>query len=170
MNLNTAGGAIEAEANTADPNLTITNGLTMANDSRYNVKLFGTGTADISRVNVTGATTTITTGADVRLDLSGLSVADVAVLRTDIGEFNTRTYTVLAATGSISGGGFNAANFSVSDFGNFNHTQWNFGVQTSGSNVVLTFQPVPEPATVLAVGAAGLGLAGWVRRKRRVSA
>jgi hypothetical protein len=34
--------------------------------------------------------------------------------------------------------------------------------------VLYNFSPVPEPASILAVAAGGLGLAGWVRRRRRV--
>jgi autotransporter-associated beta strand protein len=41
-----------------------------------------------------------------------------------------------------------------------------FSLNRIGNNLVLTFSPVPEPATVLAVGAAGLGLAGFIRRRR----
>lgn len=43
-----------------------------------------------------------------------------------------------------------------------------FRLTVSGGNpgVVLNYTPVPEPATVLGVSAAGLGLAGWVRRRR----
>ncbi|MGL6096904.1 MAG: PEP-CTERM sorting domain-containing protein [Fimbriiglobus sp.] len=39
-----------------------------------------------------------------------------------------------------------------------------FTPQTFAGNV--NFNPVPEPATVLGTGAAGLGLIGWVRRRR----
>jgi hypothetical protein len=38
-----------------------------------------------------------------------------------------------------------------------------------GSGVIqITFTPVPEPGTVLAIGAAGLGLAGWYRRRGEI--
>ena len=37
----------------------------------------------------------------------------------------------------------------------------------NGSHLVLTFTPVPEPATVFALAAAGLGLGGLVRRRLR---
>ena len=38
-----------------------------------------------------------------------------------------------------------------------------FALQRSGNNLVLTYTPVPEPAAVLTVCAAGLGLAAWRR-------
>lgn len=45
-----------------------------------------------------------------------------------------------------------------------------FALNRVGNNLVLSFSPVPEPATVLAVGAAGLGLFGWARRRRQATA
>ena len=42
----------------------------------------------------------------------------------------------------------------------------NFTLARSGNNLVLTFSPVPEPALVLTVGAAGLAAAGWLRRRK----
>lgn len=38
---------------------------------------------------------------------------------------------------------------------------------TGGNDVVISFTPVPEPATVLAIGVLGLGVLGGVRRLRR---
>lgn len=43
-----------------------------------------------------------------------------------------------------------------------------FGVD-GNNNLVLTFTPVPEPATVLAIGAAGLAAARWVRRRHKAT-
>ncbi len=41
------------------------------------------------------------------------------------------------------------------------------GVDSSGTNLVLTFTPVPEPATVLGIAAGALALGGFVRRRLR---
>ena len=38
---------------------------------------------------------------------------------------------------------------------------------TGGNDVVISFVPVPEPATVLVAAAGGLGLLRLVRRRRR---
>lgn len=168
VNLNAAGATIGAGNGTADPNLTITNGLAMANNSKYQVTLFGTGVNDISRVNVTGGSTVINTGADLELNLSALDAAQVQALRNAVGVGNSRDYTVLAATGIISGGGFTAGNFSITNLGSFTSSEWalvNGG--GGGSNVVLRFTPVSEPAGLLAVAAVGVvGLAA-ARRLRR---
>lgn len=42
-----------------------------------------------------------------------------------------------------------------------------FALRRIGGDLVVDFLPVPEPATVLAVGAAGLGAITWLRRKRK---
>jgi autotransporter-associated beta strand protein len=42
-----------------------------------------------------------------------------------------------------------------------------FQLAVSGSNLVLTFTPVPEPGLVLAISAAVLGLAAWANRRLR---
>ena len=39
------------------------------------------------------------------------------------------------------------------------------GLNAGGGNATFTFTPVPEPATVLGLATAGLGLAGFVRRR-----
>jgi hypothetical protein len=43
-------------------------------------------------------------------------------------------------------------------------------VDSTGKMVQLTFSPVPEPGTILGIAAAGMGLAGWVRRRRNAKA
>lgn len=45
----------------------------------------------------------------------------------------------------------------------------NTSLVVSGNNLVLTFQPVPEPAAVLAIAAAGLAAVGWLRRRKRTT-
>lgn len=90
---------------------------------------------------------------------------------------NTNSYTWKIA--DFDGGitGFSADKFVVnssSPNGNFQNSTagGTFGVGIGGTNnseLYLTFTPapVPEPATVLAIGAAGLGVVGAVRRRRR---
>jgi hypothetical protein len=85
-------------------------------------------------------------------------------------------------TGTLNGGAFGEDPFSVgpgslAGINNVNDTVWIQVVALTSSagggsrdvfaidNFQLTYTPVPEPATVLAVGAAGLGLAGLVRRR-----
>jgi hypothetical protein len=42
-----------------------------------------------------------------------------------------------------------------------------FSLNRVGNTLVLSFTPVPEPGTVLAIACCGLGLGGLVRRIRR---
>ncbi len=136
-----AGGRIEAGVGETATTLTLTNGLTMADDSNYAVTLFGTGPSAISMLAVTGDAE-IATAASLRLDLSALSAVDVAALRADIGEGNSRSYTVLTTTGTIFGGGFDEANFMISDYGSFLASEWKFEPLTNANTVEIALTPV----------------------------
>ncbi len=161
------GGTITAGTGVGSSALAIgANGLTLNNSSTYQVKLFGTGPNDISLLNVTGDVT-IGSGALLKLDLSGLSSSDVSNLRTAVGQGNTQTYTIITGTGSV--GNFSASNFSISNVGSFNSSEWSLVTNPSAGTVQLAFSPVPvpEPATVLGIAAGALGLGGLVRRRFR---
>jgi hypothetical protein len=72
------------------------------------------------------------------------------------------SYTIGTFAGGISG--FAASAFS------FVPTGWFSDVPTiaqQGNNLILTFTPVPEPLGILALGTGALGLAGWLRRRKR---
>jgi hypothetical protein len=84
----------------------------------------------------------IATGADLRLNLSNLSATDVAALRSDIGEGNSRSYSVLTTTGAISGGGFDDANFTISDYGSFLASEWKFEALTTANTVEVEITPL----------------------------
>jgi hypothetical protein len=47
-------------------------------------------------------------------------------------------------------------------------TAWAINYDYVNGNVNLV--PVPEPASVLGIAAVGLGVGGWIRRRRSVSA
>jgi autotransporter-associated beta strand protein len=80
------------------------------------------------------------------------------------------TLTVLAAEGTgmmlYPTGGFNADHFSVTASG-FTFDPSGYTLTGTPDALMVTFVPVPEPATVLAVGVAGLGTLGLARRLRR---
>jgi hypothetical protein len=60
----------------------------------------------------------------------------------------------------------NPAQFTTTNFANA--AAFTFSVTgNAGGDVFLTVAPVPEPATVLGVAAAALGLGGFVRRRLR---
>src|SRR5581483_6309716 len=139
--------------------------LSLASNSTYQVKLFDTGTTDISLISVGGGVS-INSGAKLTLDLSALSASQVSALSAAVGVGNTRSYDIITSSTNGISGSFSAANFSVT-LGNFAPGQWTLGAQTSGQ-VQLNYTPVPEPGTVLGIAAGALGLGGLVRRLRRV--
>jgi autotransporter-associated beta strand protein len=63
--------------------------------------------------------------------------------------------------------GFDPAKFALDASGFMNSPNSSqFGIEVSGNDLVLTYTPVPEPATVLGLAAGALG-AGWLRRRLR---
>jgi PEP-CTERM motif len=107
----------------------------------------------------------VTLGGTSTLRLA-LNSVTVAALRTTVGEGNSRTYTV------IDSGATNVNNlFTTTDFttAGFSASEWQVLYNQGGGNVQLVFTPVPEPASMLAVAAAGLGVFEWRRRRRKAA-
>ncbi len=161
-----SGGGITAGIDETFTTLSLQDKLNMGDDSFYTASLLGLGPTAISKLAVTGDVD-IANGANLRLDLSLLSGADVSLLRTAIGEGNTRSYTVIATAGTVLGGSFDAGNFAVSDYGSFVPNQWLFAARTTANSVEIDVSPliaVPEPAYLM-LAAGGLGL--MLRRRRK---
>jgi len=136
--------------------LTLAGSLTIGSGGTLSTKIASTS-ATANLLAATGAFT-FDTGGRVLID--GSSVP-----------FDPATsYTYTIATSGMSTGGLNVTDQSVFSFANFaNSSAFTFSLTgNTGGAVLLNFTPVPEPATVLAIGAAGLGLAGWFRRRRNV--
>jgi len=136
-------------------------------------------------VDLNGATTPTTAAGSNSLLAFGANAfnLDVSAGRVNIRLLNDAaltdgsTYTVNLASGdtfqrngaaATGGNAFTSANFNLTS-GSGTWSFNNVSLAVSGTNLQLTFQvaPVPEPATVLAIGAAGLGLVTWVRRRRK---
>ncbi len=112
------------------------------------------------------------TNHDVIKVFGTLDLTDSTVTVTSLGSLgstgfnNAQSYSWLIAnaTGGITGtptlGTVSGADFTSLGGGSFSLT-------TSTNNLYLNFTPVPEPATVLALGAVGLGAVEAVRRWRR---
>jgi hypothetical protein len=160
-------GTVAAGTGTGASTLTVNGGFTGDNVTLA-ARLFGTGytnatTSDMGMLAVGGGVA-FTGQADIRLDLSALNTSQVAQLRTNIlAGGSSRDYAVLT-TGGLSGSG---SHLTLANLGNFAPSEWTFTQVTSGGNVYVRFTPVPEPASVLAVGAAAL--AALRSRRRRTS-
>ena len=130
---------------------------------------FGTGA--IFHVELAGVTDTAANrdqlGVTNVLDFANGATIFVSKVGNPAFGTTTRTYTI-ATTGSlvrVNGGGGNPLSGIViaSDFAGPEH----FSLSRSGNDLLLAFNPVPEPAFVTAVFAAGLaGIAGWRRRRK----
>jgi autotransporter-associated beta strand protein len=157
-----SGGAL-APGNNGPGTLTVAGNAALAAGSTFNVKLNGTAAG-------TGYSQLVVSPTGANLDLSGSpslvgtlgytpSASDrlfIAVLTdpgsTITGQFSQGT--------TVTIGGFSA---SISYTGNASTN-----AITGGNNIVLYgFAPVPEPAGVLGLTAAGLGLIGYTRRRQR---
>jgi hypothetical protein len=153
-----SGGVIRGGDTLANRTLTVggSNGLTVAAGGIVRPRLFGTGasTTDFGLVNVNGSASV--TNAVLELDLNGKTAGD---MRAAVGFGNSRTYTIVSATGASSYT-FASNNFTALGFA---PGEWTIG--TSGNNAQLTFTPVPEPALLLPVAAGALALVGRVRRR-----
>jgi hypothetical protein len=61
---------------------------------------------------------------------------------------------------------FDPSTYTLTAQGMFIAPAYQLALDATGQELVLTFTPVPEPATVLGLAGGGLGLAALVRRRR----
>jgi autotransporter-associated beta strand protein len=120
----------------------------------------GTGASPTFSRIAAGSNPLTFNAAGTATDLTTILLVGDGTLITD----GTNTYTVTVAT-FTNGTPPPAANFVVAAEGFVFSGSPTLVVD--GTSLVVTFTPVPEPGTVLALGAAGLGVAGLVRRRSR---
>jgi hypothetical protein len=114
------------------------------------------GTSSSSNLHLTGSSP-----LGVHLGGSGQLILNL----TNDGISNTLgTYSVITTDSAISG--VTADNFVINLLG-FTSSTTPF-VTVNSNSVTVTLTPVPEPTTTVLVGTAGLGLFGWLRRRRTV--
>jgi hypothetical protein len=152
-----SGGVIRGGDTLANRTLTIgSNGLTVAPGGVVRPRLFGTGASvtDFGLVSVTGSASV--TNAALELDLNGKSAND---MRNAVGLGNSRTYTIISASGPSS------YSYATNNFTALGFVPGEWTINTVGSTSQLTFTPVPEPHLILAAGL--LTLAGRRVFRRR---
>lgn len=152
-----------------------TGNVTVASNGTLSANVAATGIA--SQLALGANVLDLKTGAKLRLTaLAGFSnsaAASYTLALLDSGT-NLKKDGTAVANGFVFGtfvqgtgnGGTNSVIFDTSGFGFTLNTGDTFALARTGNNLVLSFAPVPEPATVLAVGAAGLGGITWLRRRK----
>src|SRR5207249_4308965 len=119
---------------------------------------------------------TLSGGVHDVLTVNGnLSMGDaIGALRGDITELSAGSgfipsqpysWTIATASGGVNG---NAVVGTIAG-PNFSTAPGMFTLNGLGNSLFLNYTPVPEPATVLAIGAGGLALGGLIRRRFRKS-
>lgn len=139
-----------------DRRLDLGNTLTMSGNSLFVAQLFGTGANDVSRVHTAGGISIVNNPFNtvtMRLALAGVTVEQLRAA-------GPQQFIVLSTDGTIGG------SFALTDFttAGFLDSEWQL-IQTNNT-VVLSFTPVPEPGSMLAVVVTALAVAAGVRRFR----
>ena len=150
-----SGGAVQGGVGSASGTLTLSGLAMQAAGSKLSVVASAT-TASLVDVNGTlsGNSFAIVVGSDGTL-VNGSSYTRKLIDYTGLsGGLSQGTF-----TDSTPGG------FSVAGTG-FDIGTWSLVFGADSANLTFLVTPVPEPASVLGVTAAGVGLAGWVRRRR----
>ena len=154
--------------------LTLGGPLTMGSGSKLSLRV--NGVAGPEGAAGTGGSSTGTNNNRVAIttggaNLSGLTADDIFV---DVSGTTGFTWNVsqsyLVMTGAGDQTGLNIIGFTINGLPLEGNTFEAINVSLTGNefgNVYLNFVPVPEPATVFAVGAGVLGLGGMVRRRMK---
>jgi autotransporter-associated beta strand protein len=135
------------------------------NAGTFHVELGGTSTSDV--LNVTGPSNVlnfVTTGGAAG---TGVFVDFGLISGNPFTNLQTYTYTIAttASTAGVKVNGLETNPLTTVAITENYAGPATFSLSRSGNNLVLSFTPVPEPAFVTAVFAAGLAAAGGLRRR-----
>jgi autotransporter-associated beta strand protein len=148
----TVSGTLMPGTSAATPQLNA-GAVTFGANSVLRATLFGTGANQIGTLNANS----IDGSPQIVLDLSKV---DAGALRSAVGN-DPRTYTIIQSSTPLSN--FTPTDLTLIGIGNFNSSEWSISSSSVGNTVQLTFSPVPEPASILLIGAFGLAA---LRRRR----
>ena len=154
-------------------NVTLSSGSTLSERLDGNAAGNGSAAGGYDQLNVLGNGTITVSGSTLSLVLGGgytpaggynsttHTGGDVLILvNNQTGHAIASTFNGIAQDGTVNLGAYTAQL-------SYTGSTASAAVDGTGYSIVLyNFTPVPEPSTVLAIGAAGLALTGWVRRRR----
>ncbi len=134
---------------------------TFADGSAFNLELGSTNprsgpVADINsndRLNVLGA---LSFGTSLTVNVDGTGQTFVA--GNDYDFFILQSPSAVTLPGTVT---FNPTNFATPG-------AFSLNLAAGGNAVYVTFTPVPEPATAMAIAFGGVAVAGWYRRRRAI--
>lgn len=174
-----AGGAIRGDVTGATGTLTVNNNVAISSTVssngilQFEASRTGAGTANASLVSVTGATNILNLSPGIGNRFTIDLVNGTNTLQA--GETYALTLATVATAGNIQLNGTTLNPNDIIDPSNYllqssafsSFSGVSLAINGAGTGLVLTFSPVPEPATVLAIAAGALGLGGVVRRRFR---
>ena len=156
-----SGSTLAPGSGSAVGTLTFNNALTLSSGATLSVKLNSASAADqvvvsAGSVSLNGSTLNAVLGSG----FAPTAADKIVILQDNTGTAIGGTFNGIAQDGTVNLGAYTAQL-------SYTGSTASAAADNTGHNVVLyNFHPVPEPTTVLAIGAAGLGLGNWLRRRR----
>ena len=164
-----SGGIVSPGVSAGAATLTL-GAATFQGSSVYNFDLrdaAGTAGTGWDLLQVSGALNlTATDVSPFRINVTSLTTGDVAGPASNFNASDIRLWTLVNATGGISGFNPDAFQIDLTGFANTHDGLWS--VAQVGDSLMLSyagFTPVPEPAEWAVLS--GIGLAGWALHRRR---
>jgi hypothetical protein len=172
-------GTIRGDSGTGTGNLNLSGDTTFTAGAAGSRATLASQLAVDNTGAITGNSKLALSGATTDLNFSNISAGNTVAIQllNDGGLTQGQTYTITLATASASTNfqrnGSGTADFLATDITLLSGSGvWTFQDATlarSGSNLVLSFTPVPEPASILAVCGLVVGVVAGVRKLRRKS-
>jgi fibronectin-binding autotransporter adhesin len=172
VTVSSGGRVIGGQGTAVNEQLALGNNLTLANNSTIRIAVGNGATANdtslagSSQVAVTGVLGRATAADRITIDLAFATGGNLDLTG---GTTYTRRVATYGSLSNLTPGSYTAANnvFNVTSPSFGVDPGWTVLVGQNGSALDVVFTPVPEPGAILAIGLAGLGLVGLVRRSRR---
>jgi T5SS/PEP-CTERM-associated repeat protein/autotransporter-associated beta strand protein len=169
------GAGIRGDTGTGTGTLTVAGGLVLQGASGSGGATLTTAVTDNGTLNPNHSIVTATT---LNLTIDSVNKLNLILIQgaPPLPQGQQYTATLATTTGGIQLNGvaqsagtiFDPTTYTLTAQGVVISPVFQLAVDGTGQSLVLTFTPVPEPATALGLAAAGLGFVGLVRRRPRV--